>query len=349
MRFRTPVAFAAVFSLGAGFAVPAPAAESITLTNFGGAFEAAMTKAWVEPFTAETGIRVTKEQYGGGLAKLRSMVAAKNTIWDVMDLETNDAITGCDEGLFQKLPPSLLKDQGDFIPGAVLPCSIAMMVWSTVFAYDTTKLAKAPTKVADFFDLAAYPGKRGLRRSPKVLLEWALMADGVLAANVYKTLGTADGLDRAFKKLDTIKSSIVWWETGAQAPQLLADGAVAMTMAFNGRIYDAQTKDAKPFKIVWDGQIYDFEWWAVTTGTKQKDAAERYVAFATDPGRIGDLSRYIAYAPTRKSAIAKIDPAILQNLPTAPDNFRNPLQIDANFWADNLDSINKRFQAWAGS
>lgn len=349
MQLRNTITGALALVLAAGASCAAArAAETITITNFGGAFEAAASKAWFEPFTAATGIGIAKEEYDGGLAKLRAMVTAKDTIWDVMDLESDDAILGCDEGLLQKLGPAVVKDRSDFIAGAILPCAVASMVWSTVYAYDTTRLASPPTTIADFFDVQKFPGKRGVRKSPKALLEWALMADGVAAKDVYKVLGTPQGLDRAFKKLDPIKSSIVWWEAGAQAPQLLADGAVVMTMAYNGRIYDAQHNDKKPFKIVWDGQIYDFEYWGITTGTKHQAAAEKFVTFATDPSRIGDLSRYIAYAPPRKSAIAKIDPAILPNLPTAPANFGHGLQIDPNFWADNLDVINKRFQTWIG-
>ncbi len=49
--------------------------------------------------------------------------------------------------------------------------------------------------------------------------------------DVYKVLGTPEGVDRAFKKLDTIKSEIVFWEAGAQAPQLLADGQVVMAIS----------------------------------------------------------------------------------------------------------------------
>ncbi|MCA6120172.1 hypothetical protein J6524_35865 [Bradyrhizobium sp. WSM 1738] len=38
--------------------------------------------------------------------------------------------------------------------------------------------------------------------------------------------------------METIKKDVIWWQTGAQAPQLLADGQVVMTTAWNGRIYD---------------------------------------------------------------------------------------------------------------
>ena len=57
------------------------------------------------------------------------------------------------------------------------------------------------------------------------------MADGVPAADVYKVLGTPEGVDRAIKKLDSIKKDIVWWDAGAQPPQLLASKEVVMTIA----------------------------------------------------------------------------------------------------------------------
>ncbi|HEX4766787.1 MAG TPA: ABC transporter substrate-binding protein [Lichenihabitans sp.] len=331
-----------------GFAAAASAAQTMTIVTFGGAFETATDKAFFAPFTAKTGIDIVKEQYDGGLAKLRGMVEAKNTTWDIIDLESNDAVSGCDEGLLQKLDPKLLGDLSDYIAGAVRPCAVASMVWSTVYAYDTKRMTTPPKTLADFFDLQKFPGKRGLRKSPKGALEWALIADGVPVSDVYKVLGTPAGQDRAFKKLSTIKSQIVWWEAGSQPPQLLADGAVAMTMAYNGRIRVAQVEDKQPFAIVWDGQLYDYEWWGIPTGAKAEDAAKQFIAYVSQPDITWKLSNYIPYAPPRKSAIAKVDAAVLPHLPTAPDNFKNALQVNAEFWADNFDSINSRFLTWLG-
>ena len=65
---------------------------------------------------------------------------------------------------------------------------------------------------ADFWDVAKYPGKRGLRRSAETNLEFALLADGVAPGDVYKTLRTSEGVDRAFRKLDQLKPYIVWWQ-----------------------------------------------------------------------------------------------------------------------------------------
>ena len=321
-------------------------AETLSVVTFGGAYEAAAKQAYFGPYTAKSNNDFTFESYDGGIAKLQAMVQAKNTTWDLMDLETNDAIRACDEGLLQKFDAATIGDTKDFLPGSILKCAVASMVWSTVFAYDTTKLKTAPTKMTDFFDLQKFPGKRGLRKSAKGTMEWALIADGVPVSDVYKVLGTPAGVDRAFKKLDTIKPSIVWWEAGSQAPQLLADGAVAMVAAYNGRIADAVKKDSKPFKIVWDGQLYDYEWWGIPTGAKKSKAAADFIVFASQTDRLAGLSKFIPYAPPRNNAIPMVDKAILGDLPTAPDNFKNALQIDAVFWADQSDALGKRFQSW---
>ncbi|MEM5371714.1 polyamine ABC transporter substrate-binding protein [Paraburkholderia azotifigens] len=327
-------------------AVTAHAAETLNVVTFGGAYEAAAKKAYFEPFTQATGVNFSLESYDGGLAKLSAMEQAKNTTWDLMDLESNDAITACDEGLLKKFDRKSLGNTSDFIPGAISDCAVASMVWSTVYAYDASKLKTAPSTINDFFDLQKFPGKRGLRKSPKGSMEWALIADGVDPKEVYKVLGTPAGVDRAFKKLDTIKKSIVWWESGAQAPQLLADGAVVMTQAYNGRIDDAAKKDNKPFRIVWDGQVYDYEWWGIPKGAKHADAAAKFIVSASQPKAYADLSKYIAYAPPRKDAISLVEKQRLADLPTAPDNFKRAIQINPTFWADNADEINKRFQVW---
>ncbi|MFX1671633.1 polyamine ABC transporter substrate-binding protein [Paraburkholderia sp. A2WS-5] len=326
--------------------VSAQAAQTLNVVTFGGAYEAAAKKAYFDPFTQSTGVKFSLESYDGGLAKLSAMEQAKNTTWDLIDLESNDAITACDEGLLKKFDKKSLGNTSDFIAGSISDCAVASMVWSTVYAYDASKLKTAPQTISDFFDLKKFPGKRGLRKSPKGSMEWALIADGVDPKDVYKVLGTPAGVDRAFKKLDTIKKNIVWWESGAQAPQLLADGAVVMTQAYNGRIDDAAKKDQKPFKIVWDAQVYDYEWWGIPAGAKHADEAAKFIAFASQPKAYADLSKYIAYAPPRKDAIALVDKQRLADLPTAPDNFKRAIQINSTFWADNADEINKRFQVW---
>ncbi|WP_187172480.1 extracellular solute-binding protein, partial [Enterococcus faecium] len=132
-----------------------------------------------------------------------------------------------------------------------------------------------PKGWADFWDVKTFPGKRGMRKGARYNLEFALMADGVPVKDVYKVLATKDGQNRAFKKLDQLKPNIQWWEAGAQPPQFLVAGDVVMSTAFNGRI-DAAQREGKNLKVVWNGSIYDLDYWAIPKGSPNKALAEQY-------------------------------------------------------------------------
>ena len=143
-------------------------------------------------------------------------------------MELADAQLACDEGLLEKIDAGMLPAAPDgtpalqdFVPNGITPCAITTILFSHIVAYDTTKFETVkPSKLADFFDIKKFPGKRGMRKkSPKINLELALRADGVAGDKVYETLSTKAGVDRALKKLDSIKDSVVWWEAGAQPPQ----------------------------------------------------------------------------------------------------------------------------------
>jgi putative spermidine/putrescine transport system substrate-binding protein len=311
-------------------------------------------KAYHEPFSAETGVEILSEDYNGGLAQVRAQVESGNVTWDLVDLELSDVVRGCDDGLFEELDladlppaPDGTPAEEDFIEGTLHDCAVSTIIWSTVFAYDDTKFTDAkPATIADLFDLEKFPGKRGLKKNPKVNLEFALMADGVPADEVYDVLSTDEGVDRAFAKLDTIKDQVVWWEAGAQPPQLLADGEVAMTTAYNGRLFNAIYAEGKPFVIVWDGQVWDLDMWGIPVGSDGGETAWEFVKYSTDTQRLADQSNYISYGPARKSSMALVPEDIKPHLPTAPENFTNALQNDFEWWADNQDEINERFNAW---
>ena len=118
----------------------------------------------------------------------------------------------------------------------------------------------------------------------------ALAADGVASADIYDVLATDEGVDRAFAKLDTIKDMVVWWEAGAQPPQLLADGEVAMTTAYNGRIFNAVAGEGKSFEIVWDAQVLDVDMWAIIKGAPNAELAMDFLKFSTCDRAVGRAS-----------------------------------------------------------
>ncbi len=330
------------------------AAESLTVVSWGGAYTKSQVEAYHKPFEKMTGVKILSEDYNGGLAQIKAQVDSGNVTWDVVDLELSDVVRGCDEGLLEEIDWSILPPapdgtpaEEDFIEGALHDCAVGTIVWSTVFAYDADRFTgEKPSTIADLFDVEKFPGKRGLRKNPKVNLEWALMADGVPVDEVYDVLSTEEGVDRAFAMLDKIKDHVVWWEAGAQPPQLLADGEVVMTSAYNGRLYNAIFKENKPFVIVWDGQVWDLDLWGIPKGSDGGETALEFIKFSTDTQRLADQALYISYGPVRKSSMAIVNEDIKPHLPTAPENFKNALQNDWEWWADNQDEMNERFNAW---
>ncbi|AOZ70088.1 spermidine/putrescine ABC transporter substrate-binding protein [Rhodobacter xanthinilyticus] len=345
--------------IAAGFAVAAQA-EEITVLSWGGQYEKSQVEAYAKPFTAATGIAVKTEAADNPAAPVKAQVEAGNVSYDVVDVEYADGVRMCDEGLLETIDPAILEAgadgtpaMDDFLPGAVTDCFVATIVFSTVYAYDTTKFTgEAPTTIADFFNLEKFPGKRGLRKGAKVNLEMALMADGVPADQVYETLGTPEGVDRAFAKLDTIKDSVVWWEAGAQPPQLLADGEVAMTTAYNGRIFGAAVAEGKPFQTIFDGQVYEYDGYVIPKGAPHLEAALKYLTFATTTQALADQAKYISYGPARKSSgplVGLFEDGKTEMgpyMPTAAENLTNALPSSYEFWVDHDTELNERFNAW---
>lgn len=323
------------------------AADSLTIVSWGGAYSESQRKAFYEPYSKETGIQIIEEEYNGELAKIRAMVEAGDVTWDVVDIDTQMALQGCDQGIFEVLDYSKILPPEKLVPGAQFECAVGNIVYSTIFAYDADKITgEGPTGWADFFDLEKFPGKRALQKNSFGNLEFALAADGVPHDQIYDLLRTPEGVDRAFAKLETIKDHVVWWESGAQSVQLLADGEVAMTSSWNGRVYGAVKNEGKNFKIVWNGQLPDFDLWAIPAGAKNLEASYAFIQWAMDAEHMAEQSKYISYGPTNVDALPKIAPEVLADLPTAPDNMKGAITLDPQFWGDNGEELDVRFNTW---
>ena len=335
-----------MIAVAAAVALPVLAQSQLTVVNFGGANGAAQKAAYFEPFEKSGTAKIVAVEYNGEQAKIKAMVETKNVNWDVVEVESPDVNRGCDEGLFEKLDWSKIGNKADFQPAAVHECGVGTFVWSTVMAYNADKIKNAPKTWADFWDVKKYPGKRGMRKGARYNLEFALMADGVKTADVYKVLATKEGAERAFKKMSELKPSIQFWEAGAQPPQFLVAGDVVMTTAYNGRI-DAAQREGKNLAITWTGGIYDLDYWVMPKGTPNKDLALKFIAMASSPTEQANYARNISYGPTNNKALAKLDSKVLNLLPTSAANSKDALQFNIAFWADQGEALEKRFAAWA--
>jgi len=337
----------------------AVAEDKLTVVSWGGAYAQIQEDTFHKPWSAISGVPIQMVDYNGGLAEVKAMVEAGNPSWDVVDVSISDAVRGCEDGLFERLDLADLPkgDDGtpadqDFLPGTLQDCGVATIVWSTAYAYDASKFAGAkPTTIVDFFDTKTFPGKRGMRKVPQGTLEFALMADGVPPEQVYEVLATDEGVARAFARLDSIKGDIIFWEAGAQPPQMLNDGQVVMTTAFANRIFNAAVDEGKPFEVVWDGQVWDIDLYVIVKGSPHKEQAWDFIKFATSTQPLAAQAAFQPLGPARQSSIVLIGNHatgidMKQHMPTTPEHMAKALQTDFQFWADHQDELNEKFNAW---
>jgi len=323
----------------------AAAAKDITVVNFGGANGAAQKIAFVEPFQNQGNQRVISLEYDGDQTKVKQMVGAGNVSWDVVEVESGDLGPGCEQGLYEKLDFSKIGKRSDFLPEAIHPCGVGVFIWSTVLAYNPAKLKGAPLGWPDFWNVAKFPGQRGMRKGARYNLEFALMADGVPALLVYDVLATPDGVNRAFRKLTQLKPYIKWWEGGAQPPQMLSSGEVVMSTAYSGRI-DAAQREGRKLSITWSGSIYDLDYWAIPRGSPNRAIGEQFIAYASSEPAQAEYARNIAYGPVNTHALERLDAKTLANLPIAPYNAKNAVQNNVQFWARQGPTLEQRFKEW---
>ena len=328
--------------------------KDLTVVSWGGAYTRSQMLAYVKPFRLRSREWVAMVTYNGGLDEIREQIETENVVWDVVDFELSDLIRGCREGLLEKIDHGALKAgrdgspvAEDFIPGALTECGVGQMVWATVVGYDKSRFEdERPAALADFFDVEKFPGKRGMRRDPRVIMEWALMADGVAADEVYATLENEEGRARAFSVLDGIRNGVVWWTTGSEPIALLDSGAVSMTSVWNGRMYRPMVEEGKDFAIIWDGQLWDIDSWGIPKGSANLDKAMEFLGFATSSTKLAEQTKYISYGPARISAMALVDEATKAMLPTAQANMSNALQMNADWWATHHAELSASFEEW---
>jgi putative spermidine/putrescine transport system substrate-binding protein len=336
--------------LGAGVAVfvgwsGAAEARDLTAVGFGGAIQDAFRTAYFAPYAAEHGITILEDTTNGGLAKQKAMVEAGNVVWDVMQMEDDEVTMACEAGLLEEIDWSTRPNASEIDPSLFKDCAVGALSWAKVLTYDGDKIQDGPKSWADFWNVEKWPGKRGLRKTAKLTLEIALMADGVPPQEVYEVIATKEGQDRAFAKLDEIKPHIQWWESGAQPQEWLSSGDVAMTAAYNGRVSNAQD-EGKNFTIVWDGQINSWEFWAIMKGSPNLEQATGLVDFMMSKEPQVEFAKAIPYGVSNSKAIEALPPEVLEKLPSAPDNLQNAIRFDADFWIDHNEDLSERFAAW---
>lgn len=314
--------------------------KELVVVDWGGAGQEAAKKTIYAAFEKEFGVKVTAVSPPDS-GKLKTMVESGNVEWDVVSEEAGIALRLAKEGLFEELDFDVI-DTENINPEMVTDYTIGHQIYNLNIAYNTEVFGDDhPKNWAEFWDTVKYPGPRALATEVFGLMEIALLADGVKTDELYPL-----DIDRAFKSLDKIKDHVkVWWDAGAQPPQLLASKDVVVSSAWNGRISAAKDEGAN-VENEFNQAAISYTSWAVPKGSPNKDLAMEFINFALQAEQQAEYSKIIDYSPTNQKALALLPEDVLERLGQKEDEKKDQFIINAEYWSEHFEEVNERFNKW---
>lgn len=344
--FRRALAAGMLVFAGMGAAI---AQERVVFANYGG-IVADFNNRYCAPRLMERyGITLQQVAISDPLGQLKVQQATGTNLWDVFPAEGEIVITAAANGWLEPIDWSIVDPNNQMPAAGRHRFGVAGSVYSMVLAYRTDKVPAGRTVDGwkSYWDTRNFPGPRAMRDTPLENLEFALLADGVELKDIYTVLSTPQGIDRAFRKLDEIKSSItVFWTSGQQPAQLLASGEVYYTNTWSGRVVQMRNENV-PVAISWNGGSLNVPFYSIPKGARNPANAMRFFnACLMDLG-VQEMNARINGYPSLLTGLAERLPEnVRANLPTAEGNLRQQFTFDAEFWAKNRAAIQRRWDAW---
>ena len=310
-----------------GRAAHAQASRELVLSNWGGPAVQALTEAFGGPLK-DKGVKLSIDGSGPTAGKIRNMVESNHVVWDICDSGLGTTIELGKLGLLEPIDYGVV-DKSKILPGYALQFGVAGYTFSSVLAWDSSRLSSAPSTWADFWDVGRFPGKRLLNRNIQGVLEAALMADGVDPAKLYPI-----DVDRALRKLKQLKPHLLYWNSAADSQRMLRDSEVTMGMIWSTRatLLAAETKG----RIAWtfNQGILQPGMYVVPKGSPNAATAMRTLATMQEPAGQLQIFRSMGYGPSNPAAAAQIAVTEQRNNPTFSANLAVQVPMNPDWYGE---------------
>ena len=312
---------------------------TITVTSWGGTYHEMVKKIFVEPFTAETGIAVQLVD-NGDMAKVKAQVLSNSVTWDVIDAPAGFATSGAKEGLWESLDPSLSGMSG--LLQAPNEYYMPMYLYSggILWHNERTPGDAHPVDFAGFFDIEKFPGRRCMRALAQETLEMALIADGVAPKDLYPL-----DVERAFAKLDQLKPFVSKF-AGSTPEQVssVAQNEADFSYSYYNRVKATQDSGT-PLDFSFEQTNNALDFFAIPKGSKNKEAAQRFIEFCLRPEQQKAWALAGFYMPNHAETLNTLRTSPEGSFLPDLENGKNAI-IDPAWWGDNLTEVQRRYSEW---
>lgn len=322
--------------------------KTLNIASYGGSYNDALRKAWLDPFERETGIKVNLGVNASlSLAKLQTM-NPNGAEWDIVDLTATEYNIALTQNILAPLDPKLV-DTSRVEPEYVASHGFCYAIYIWGMAWDRRKIpdANAPKTWVEFWDTKRYPGKRSLLavNNDGASMEAAVLADGAPESKLYPL-----DVQRAFRSFDKLGRENIVWATGNQEPvQRLTSGECSLAGMYVGRAIMANRAGAQiGFSLAQSNVGMDYL--GVIRNARNKPEAFALLNYiATHPERAAEFTAITSY-PVPIKGLASLLPAsaadvkaVLLDDPVvrAKVHFK-----DTKWWVDNLPQVAAAFKQW---
>lgn len=320
---------------------------SLVVVSPGGSYGTAMNAAYFQPFENETGIGISLVEGGeDAVAGARAQVESGNVSWDLV--LCGPSIVAANQDIYAEIPSEITADDVIFEAPYNERAVINDVEAFPLVAYSKSAFPNGgPTDAAGFFDTAKYPGPRGI---PDIGLDTAyqlpalaLLADGVPADKLFPL-----DLDRAYRKLDSLKPSIrVVWTSYTQSQDILRSGEVVVNLMSDGRALQL-INSGQDVAVSFTNGFRVAASWCIPKGAPHADAAHKFLSYIQDnPAQQAVFTSLTYYGPPTQGGVDAAKKLGVSDFSTAHNDELIPESEESVAWIQaNSDELLARWNAW---
>jgi putative spermidine/putrescine transport system substrate-binding protein len=322
---------------GAGEA-RAQGSKELVICNWGGLANEGFQRFYGGPFeAANAGYKVATNSTGPSAGRIKSMVDSGSVTWDLCDSSASSSRVLSKQNLVAKIDYDVVKKSDAAGEAFTLEYGAAPYSFSSVLAYDSSKFPNGgPQNWADFWNVQKFPGTRLLRRDALAVLDAAQMALGKDPSRLYPLDGRA-----CLAKLKEIRRNAVFWTGGAESEQFLRTGEAVMGQVWHTRAKVLEDETKGRIKFVWTQGLLQAGIFVIPRGNPGGVQAQRLLAsMLAHPEPQVELLKLLGNGPTNPRAAALVPAEFKRFNPTDPENARQQVTLDGNWWGDNYTELN---------
>ncbi len=295
------VGFATVLFAGAA---TANAAESITVSVWGGFFEETLAAEIYPGFTEKTGIEVksiAQPEDSTWMTQLMAAARAKKAPADLSLVADEVLIRGKNAGLWAQLDPDNLADTKALKEGYVKidddnkAYAVGALAFYTTLVTNTDYSKDAPASWADLWE-DKWDNKLGIVTTPNSGL---LEATAKTFFGGYEIMQTREGLEKVIAKIAELKPQVsLWYRDEGQFQQGLEAGELNAGLYYHD-VAMLSIWDGKPIASNFpkEGGILSNAYWVVPRDSKKISATEKFVSYMSLPETQALMARKLGIFP----------------------------------------------------